>query len=174
MKPLILVSSLTGNTRLLALALGDALGADVCAAKDAPETIEPGRPVLLGFWCDRGIAPEDIREAAEKLTNRDIGCFATMGGDPTTPKALAWMEKTSQALVGDTRGNRLKATFLCRGRIDPLLFERMSAMMGGVTPEREARRRASETHPDRLDMLEAVERFRTHFGTPNTQSEQTL
>ena len=35
---------------------------------------------------------------------------------------------------------------------------------GKVTPEREARRLASETHPDRMDLERGVERFRTIFG----------
>lgn len=41
----------------------------------------------------------------------------------------------------------------------------MTAMMGGeVTPEREARRKQSETHPDRLDALAAVRTYQDVFG----------
>ena len=79
-----------------------------------------------------------------------------MGGNARDPKALAWMAKTSAALTEKGRGNTLKATFLCRGRIDPALFDMMTKMAGGLTPEREARRKESETHPDRLDCLNAV------------------
>ena len=93
---------------------------------------------------------------ADKLTGKKIGCFATMGGNARDPKALAWMAKTSAALTEKGRGNTLKATFLCRGRIDPVLFDMMTKMAGGLTPEREARRKESETHPDRMDCLNAV------------------
>ena len=48
---------------------------------------------------------------------------------------------------------------------DPEVFERMTAMMGGrASPEREARRAAAETHPDRLDLARCVEAFRSVFG----------
>ena len=54
---------------------------------------------------------------------------------------------------------------MCRGRIDPAVFEMMTKMAGGtVTPEREARRQASETHPDRLDVLHAAEVFGRMLG----------
>ncbi len=164
--PLVVISSLTGNTLILGHAICDALeGAVMCRANELPEDLAPYNPVLLGFWCDRGMAPEDMKAAAAKLSGKRIGCFATMGGDPEAEWAVAWMKKTSDALVAMGEGNTLAETFLCRGRIDPALFERMTAMMGGkVSPEREARRRASETHPDRVDLARGAEIFRSVFG----------
>ena len=134
-KPLVVISSRTGNTMILGHAICDAMPGAVLVKPEAlPEDLSGFNPILLGFWCDRGMAPEDIQAAAKKLEGKTIGCFAT-------------------------------GTYLCRGRIDPALFERMTAMMGGkVTPEREARRLASETHPDRMDLERGVERFRTIFG----------
>ena len=62
-------------------------------------------------------------------------------------------------------GNTLAETFLCRGRIDPEGFQRMTDMLGGtVSPEREAGRRLSETHPDRLDLDRAAQIFGGFFG----------
>ena len=41
----------------------------------------------------------------------------------------------------------------------------MSAMMGGeVSPEREARRKAAEHHPDRLDALNAAAAWQQFFN----------
>ena len=70
------------------------------------------------------------------------------------------LNNSNYAVTGLGEGNTLEATFMCRGRIDPAVFEMMTNMAGGtVTPEREARRQASETHPDRLDVLHAAEVF---------------
>lgn len=164
---LIVVSSVTGNTMVLARALEDAFpGTRLVRAGELPEDLNDFDPVFLGFWCDRGRAPEDMVRAAARLVGKRIACFATMGGDPTTPGAERWMRETSEALAASGTGNTLVGTFLSRGRIAPALFSKMSEMMGGkVDPEREARRRASETHPDRLDLLRAVEAFRGVFGT---------
>ena len=106
-----------------------------------------------------------MERAAERLRGKRIGCFATMGGNPQDEKARVWMQRTAEELVRKGEGNTLEGTFLCRGRIDPEVFERMTAMMGGrASPEREARRAAAETHPDRLDLARCVEAFRSVFG----------
>ncbi len=156
-KALVVVSSKTGNTMIVAHAIADAYtGGVLYTPETAPEDLSSYDTVLLGFWCDKGDAPAAVASFAEKLAQKNIGCFATMGGNALDPKAQAWMAKTCAALTEKGRGNTLKATFLCRGRIDPALFEMMTKMAGGLTPEREARRKESETHPDRLDCLAAV------------------
>lgn len=165
-QPLVVVSSKTGNTMTLAHALCDAFPDAVLVRADAlPEDLSGFEPVFLGFWCDRGMAPEDMTAAAKKVSGKRIGCFATLGGNPEDPKAQAWMRKTAESLVGLGGGNSLEALFLCRGRIDPAIFEQMTKMTGGEpSPEREARRQASETHPDRLDLIGVAAAFRSAFG----------
>ena len=179
-RPLIIVSSRTGNTMTVAHAIHDAYaaaGAALVRVDALPESLEAFNPVLLGFWCDRGMAPEDMKAAAAKLVGKRLGCFATIGGDPGADRAKDWMARTSRALAEAGSSNTLEATFLSQGRIDPKLAEAMEKMMRAKagpaqTPEeaakaeaerekREARRRAAETHPDRLDCLAAVEAFRT-------------
>ena len=165
-KPLIIISSRTGNTMAVGHAICDALpGAVMVKPADLPGDLSEFNPVLLGFWCDRGDAPEDMLAVAPRLEGKTVGCFATMGGDPEDAKAQAWMKRTSEKLVNMGKDNTLAETFHCRGRIDPAVFQRMTDMLGGqVTPEREARRRASETHPDRLDLERAASLFRGFFG----------
>ncbi len=169
MKPLIVVSSKTGNTRIIARALQDGIGeCSYVEASHMPEDLSDYNPVVLCFWCDRGMAPEDIQAVASRIKGKDIACFATMGGDPGNLKAKEWMHRTSTALSEMGERNALKLEFLCRGRIDPELFAQMTEKMGGeVTPEREARRKESETHPNRMDALAAVEMFVKTFGSEN-------
>ena len=162
-KTLVICSSGTGNTRIIAHAVADAANTLIVNAADVPADLSDVTNVALCFWCDRGMAPEDIKAIAPKLSGKKIACFCTMGGDPTTERSKEWIEKTARELAGDA--NEIVATFLCRGRIDPALFARMSAMQGGkADPEREARRDASETHPDRMDVLHAQEVFAKAFG----------
>ena len=96
-KALVVVSSRTGNTRIVGHAVADALGAEYVGAEaylENPAAYADADPVVLGFWNDRGMAPEDMQ---------------------------------------------------------------------AVTPEREARRKAAETHPDRMDLLKAEEHFKAAF-----------
>ena len=160
MTTLVVVSSKTGNTKLLAHGICDAYeNAELVSASAVPADLSKYDAVLLGFWCDRGMAPEDMQAAAAKISGKRMGCFATVGGDPQSEWAQQWMTKTSTELAAKG-SNTLEATFLCRGRIDPALFDLMTRMQGGVvTPQREATRAASETHPDRLDVIAAVKSF---------------
>lgn len=164
-KTLVICSSGTGNTRIIGHAVADAAGTVLTNPADIPADLSDVTNVALCFWCDRGMAPEDIKAVAPKLSGKKIACFCTMGGDPATERSAEWMQKTCLELAGAGAGNELVGTFLCRGRIDPALFARMTAMMGGKEDAaRQARRDASETHPDRLDVLHAVEVFEKAFG----------
>lgn len=160
MTTLVVVSSKTGNTKLLAHGICDAYeNAELVPAASLPEDLSKYDAVLLGFWCDRGLAPEDMQQAAARINGKRMGCFATIGGDPQAEWAQQWMQKTSAELAAKG-GNTLEATFMCRGRIDPAIFDLMTRMQGGVvTPQRQAARVASETHPDRLDVIAAVKIF---------------
>ena len=95
-----------------------------------------------------------------------------MGGDPKSERAVAWMQKVTDGLLELGHENVAVTSLLIRGRIDPALFARMTAMMGGeVTPEREARRKAAETHPDRMDLLKAEEHFKAAFPECRAEDE---
>lgn len=159
-RTVVVADSLTGNTMIVAHGLADAFSAHRVYRPTQNLNLNDFDTVLLGFWCDKGDAPSEIYEFARKLSGKRVACFATMGGNAQDPKALEWMQKISRALVAQGQNNELLTTFICRGRIDPALFDRMTQMMGGtVTPQRQARRRESETHPDRLDVLAAIETF---------------
>lgn len=172
-QPLIVVSSRTGNTMLLAQTLHDVFGGLLVRTDAIPEDLSSFNPVMLGFWCDRGMAPDDMKAAARRMSGKRIGCFATLGGDPGTQKAKDWMAEVSNSLVESGMGNTLECTFLCRGRIDPKLFDAMSKKLQAELPmeeaqkaarAREARRLASEHHPDRADLENVVEAFRQLFS----------
>ena len=70
-KPLIIISSRTGNTMMLGHALCDALpGSTLVRPADLPEDLSGYDPVLLGFWCDRGHAPEEMERAAHAAASQ--------------------------------------------------------------------------------------------------------
>ncbi len=167
-RPLIIISSRTGNTMTVGHAICDGLpGCVMMRPAEVPEDLTPFNPVLLGFWNDNNDAPEEMKRIAKRLHNKQIGCFATMGGNPETEDARNWMKETSKKLVEAGSNNRLVRTFLCQGRIDPEQFSQMTALLEGQlkdVDDPQAHRRHSETHPDRLDLSKAVELFRGAFG----------
>ena len=160
MKMAVVCSSKTGNTRMIAHALSDAFDAPLFTPQNAPENLAEFDTLLLGFWCDKGKSPEDMESFVQKIHGRHLGFFATLGGDSESERAKEWFAKTIDELLKAGGENSLLASFLCRGRIDPEIYAAMIQMMGGVeTDEQKARRQASETHPDRVDLLNAVAVF---------------
>ena len=169
MSALIIYHSLTGNTRLLAekllAAYPDALLLTAEQAQGQLSRLHEAEAIFVGFWCDRGMIPQPIKALIPHLKNKKLGVFATMGGNPESDRAKDWFARQYDAIVGDDRGNTLDAHFLCQGKIDPALIERMKKLPGyQETPESVARREKAATHPDENDLSELVRVFREGFG----------
>ena len=168
MSALIVYSSLTGNTRLLAQALEKAFEGSVLMTAEAvlasPETLASHRDVFVGFWCDRGMMPEPTQKLLPLLKEKRLGIFATMGGNPESERAQAWFARQCEQFKLET-GNDVLCSFLCQGKIDPALIEAMKKMPGyRETPESRARREKAALHPDRLDLENVVKIFKDAFG----------
>ena len=95
-KPLVVISSRTGNTMILGHAICDAMPGAVLVKPEAlPEDLSGFNPILLGFWCDRGMAPEDIQAAAKKLEGKTIGCSPRASARKLQTRLEAWQPRSS-------------------------------------------------------------------------------
>ncbi len=167
-KTLIMVSSITGNTLMVAQAIHSAYpNSTLMSTEDAlkhPLAIESAQQILIGFWCDKGGLPPALAETLPRIHDKTLGIFCTMGGDPESERARAWFKRECSVIVGTDRNNVLKETFLCQGKIDPALIEKMKQLPGyKETPETRARRERASTHPDERDLQEAVRTFASFF-----------
>lgn len=167
-KNLIMVSSITGNTLMVAQAIHSAYpNSTLMSTEDAlkhPLAIESAQHILIGFWCDKGGLPPALAETLPHIHDKTLGIFCTMGGDPESERARAWFERECSVIVGADRNNVLKETFLCQGKIDPALIEKMKQLPGyKETPETRARRERASTHPDERDLQDAVRTFASFF-----------
>ena len=157
---LIVVSSRTGNTHFLAKHLEEHFARATLVAPTAlPEDLSGFDVELLGYWCDRGQVPEDLMAVASRFHHQKLWCFATMGAEPDDERSQAWIAKTAKAVSQVGEGNTLLGHFVCQGRIDPEVFRRVTEMVGGLTPEREARRLRAEQHPNEDDARAAFKAF---------------
>ncbi len=167
-KTLIMVSSITGNTLMVAQAIHSAYpNSTLMSTEDAlkhPSAIESAQHILIGFWCDKGGLPPALAETLPHIHDKTLGIFCTMGGDPESERARAWFERECSVIVGADRNNVLKETFLCQGKIDPALIEKMKQLPGyKETPKTRARRERASTHPDERDLQDAVRTFASFF-----------
>ena len=173
MKALVVYSSLTGNTKMVAEAVAQVLMPDctLCAVEDNPNSADYDL-VAVGYWVDRGTADKKAAAYLQTIKNADVALFVTIGADPQSEHARKSVENGIAML--DT-SNRLRGTFICQGKIDPKLIENMSKMFPpghphSMTAERRARHVAASTHPDSDDLKAA----QTVFGRIKVQLEDEL
>jgi flavodoxin len=162
MKSLVVYSSLTGNTKMVAQAIAQELDADIKTAAQAPAA-ESYDLVAVGFWVDKGNADEQSIKYLQSLRNAKVALFATLGADPKSEHAGKCLDKAAGLLDAS---NQIVGKFICQGKIDPQLIERMNKMFAGQTgnphapgKERDERHKKASTHPDAEDLSNARAAF---------------
>lgn len=177
MRTLIVYSSRTGNTKKV----GEAIAAAMAEAGEACElhpvesapAADPFDLVCLGYWVDKGLPDERCRAYLAGLSGKTVALFGTLGAWPDSDHARECIAK-SEALARRDGGNNVLGSFLCLGRVDPKVLEAMQKMAGNVhpmTPERAARIKEAEKHPDAEDCRRAGEAF---VGFARTVRSQNL
>ena len=147
----IVFSSRTGNTRLLAQALHDALPANQCAYFGAPDKAAAGADlILVGFWTDKGSCDETVAEFLRGLHGKKVALFGTagFGGDPGYFAKI--LGNASAHLPQD---NTLLDGFMCQGRMpqavrDRYVAQKMDAMVANFD--------RALSHPDQRDLAAAA------------------
>ena len=131
---LVAYSSGTGNTEAVARAIAASIPGSVLRKASEAGDLSAYRLVLLGFWIDMGVMSADakavmVRASGTPLLERVRGEAAASGAD-------------------------LLGIRMWRGRVSDDVV-RMMQEAGMMTPEVEARLKASASHPDQTDLSEA-------------------
>lgn len=162
MKSLIVYSSLTGNTKMVAEAIAKVLApCDIHPVEDNPSTVGYDL-VAVGYWVDKGGPDAKAKKYLESITDSTVAIFATLGAEPNSPHALESLENGIKCL---DNSNNVVGKFICQGKIDPKVIEMMRKMFGGkegfhaVDDKRQARHAAAASHPDEQDLANAQEVF---------------
>ncbi|CAK7006016.1 MAG: hypothetical protein DELT_00239 [Desulfovibrio sp.] len=166
MKSLIVYSSLTGNTKMIAEAVAKALpegGYDIFPVAEAPAA-DGYDFVAIGYWVDKGMADAKCKEYMATVTGKKVALFGTLGVDPSHDHAKECAKKGEDMMREG--GNTVYGTFLSQGKIDPKIVEAMKKMAKDVhpmTPERIARIEEAKKHPNEDDCRRATETFKEFY-----------
>lgn len=128
----IIFSSPTGNTRLLADAIRDALPEENCNYFGVSENADTQSDILfIGFWTDKGTADKATLDLLEKLKNKRIFLFGTagFGGDEEYFKEILANTKKS---ISDS--NITVGEYMCQGKMPQTVRERYIKMKSLPNP----------------------------------------
>jgi flavodoxin len=151
MKNIIVYSSRTGNTHLIAKAIHSVMpaGTELVAVEKAPDPT--GYDFLaLGFWVDKGAPDAAMATYMDRVSGAKVALFGTLGAWPDSDHARESMLKA----VDRMSGNDMLGTFLCQGKVDPKLLAAMAKMPNNphpMTEERKARLEEAAQHPNEAD-----------------------
>ena len=128
----ILYSSLTGNTKVLADAIHEALPQDECEYFGVSDTVIPSSELLyIGFWTDKGNADTKTLQLLSQLKNKQIFLFGTAGfggSDIYFRKILSQVKQfvdASNVIVGE---------YMCQGKMPQTVRERYVKMKSLPNP----------------------------------------
>ena len=122
----IVYSSLTGNTKVLADAIHEALPQDECEYFGVSDTVIPSSELLyIGFWTDKGNADTKTLQLLSQLKNKQIFLFGTAGfggSDIYFRKILSQVKQfidASNVIVGE---------YMCQGKMPQAVRDRYVKM----------------------------------------------
>ncbi len=160
MKILIVYSSKTGNTQLVAESIAQALDEEAVAfpIAEAPDCHDFDW-VIVGFWIDKGKPNAEALRYLKALRHPRTAFFFTLGAEADCEHA----EKCREKALTYFNGPPPIGDFRCQGKISPALIgvlKRLPAWFPhGPNPERVARWERAAPHPDADDLKRAAGYF---------------
>ena len=118
--------SRTGNTRLIAEAIRDALPGKDCLyfGPPSPDALEAGL-ILAGFWTDKGKADESTLDFLKQLHGKNIFLFGTAGFGGSKEYFDKILKKTEHSL---DKSNTVFGCYMCQGKMPMSVRQRYEEM----------------------------------------------
>ena len=111
----IIVSSLTGNTKMLSDAIYDVLPKENCDFYGNVKTQIPQSEMLyIGFWTDKGTADCDTLKLLQSLKNRKVFLFGTAGFGGSDEYFKKILSRVKQSL---DLSNVVVGEYMCQGKM---------------------------------------------------------
>lgn len=125
MKVAVVYKSLTGNTKLVADAIGEAVGESLVYCGEPKEGLDAD-VYFVGSWTDKGMCCEEIAEFLKTLENKKIAYFGTAGFGGAKEYYQAIFERVTDMILS---ANEILDYFFCQGKMPMSVRERYVSMM---------------------------------------------
>ena len=154
----IMFSSLTGNTKMLAEAIGEVLPKENCDYFGSCKGKEPVSEMLyIGFWTDKGNADSTALELLKSLRGKKIFLFGTAGFGVDEGYFRKILMNIRESI---DPSNEIVGEYMCQGKMPQSVRERYMKMK--ENPE----------HPANLDAL--IKNFDCALSHPDSDDLEKL
>jgi flavodoxin len=165
MKILLTYSSLTGNTKKVADGIFDILIKDQTVYRPIKEAcslnLDEFDVIFIGSWVDKGMPNQEAREFMQKIREKQVGIFMTLGAYPDSEHAKTSLQSAVDIL--EENNNTIICKFICQGKISEKLIEFFKTLPSdhphAITEEKLKRYEIAAKHPDEEDIKRAQEIF---------------
>lgn len=126
MKYAICYASKTGNTKLLADTVKEALPKEdlIYFGKVDPKAYEADR-IYVGFWCEKATCSEEVADFLKGLHGKELFLFGTAGFDNVEAYFEDILSRVKVHLAEDVT---LVGTFMCQGKMPMTVREKYVSM----------------------------------------------
>lgn len=159
MNYMIVYSSLTGNTRIIAEVIKDTLKKDLCVYCGGIDGVVSDNIdiIFIGFWVNKGSCPDEIRHYLKSLKNQKIALFGTAGFGGSDRYFKTIFEDVKSYI---SKSNSIIGNFMCQGKMTQNVLKRYSKMLDKQPNNTEILGMINNynnalSHPDENDMDEA-------------------
>ena len=163
MKTLVAYSTLTGNTKMVAESIFDIIKGEkeIIRLNDAKD-LNPDEfdTIIVGYWVDKGGIDKVAKKFLKSFSNKKLAVFGTLGAKPDSDHGKKVSAKVDEFC---SKNNQYLGGFMCQGKVDPKLIEKMGKfpmnLVHPLTPERLARLEEAKKHPNEADLKNAQNHF---------------
>jgi flavodoxin len=150
--------SLTGNTKIIAEAIKDALKKNSCTyCGEIKGSVNHDADILfVGFYVHKSSCPDEIKHYLESLENQKIALFGTAGFGGSKSYFESTLENVKSYIP---KSNVIIGNFMCQGKMPENVLERYSKILEGKPGNSEILKMINNynnalSHPDENDIDE--------------------
>lgn len=170
---LVIYSSVTGNTKKVAEAIGGAVDAEIVPVEDAPEDVAGYDLVAVGYWLWRGGPDPKSAACLARLRNVRVVLFETHATENRSEHAVTAFARAG-TMLGE--GCSVIGVFECQGQVSEAIRKRHESLTPNDPHAKSTGWKTSVGHPDDADIENArafalrVEEKLDRFGRARDKS----
>ena len=156
---MVVYSSKTGNTQLLAKSIKGILGENCCIYYGKTDEIQTQSAdiIFVGFWVYKGSCSEEVKKYLKTVENKKIVLFGTAGFGGSESYYETILAEVKQYI---SESNNIIDIFMCQGKMPHNVLERYQRLL--------------EDQPEDSNVLDMIYNYKNALSHPNIDDAESV